>query len=137
MIKLYKRRHSPQCLADIDKRIAQGKLKPPSRRSAFLANYARCSYKWWARGTNKFGQPIPRQSTGCDLLADAELVKLTLYETDLRTGQPAAPVLTLQQALEKWDVRKLKGTPDNPRPETTRIRIRRGGGISRRQCWRN
>jgi hypothetical protein len=125
---IYKRRHSPECLADIEKRIAQGKLKPPADRGKFLAQYKGCRCPWWARGTNKFRQRIPKQSTGCDLLADAEMVRQKLYNADLKRKEPEAPraeVLSLQQVLEKWDARKLKGTSANPRPETTRENSRR------------
>jgi integrase len=130
MITLYKRQHSSQCLADIEKRIAQGKLKPPADRGKFLAQYKGCRCPWWARGTNKFRQPIPKQSTGCDLLADAEMVRQKLYNADLNRNEPEpkAKALSLQQALEKWDERKLKGTPANPRPETTRGNYRFAAG---------
>src|SRR6516162_656842 len=57
-LKLYKRNHSPECLAVLQPQLTSGKLKPED-----LATHKGCSCVWWVSGTNDFGVTIPRQST--------------------------------------------------------------------------
>src|SRR5262245_58240231 len=98
-LRVYKRRHTKECLEKLSQRIAAGEIPPLSAED--LKQYRHCRCAWWlAEGANDYGKKFTRRSLGVFTwdAACAELKKLNRPEAE---AGPAGPV-ELAQAIEKW-----------------------------------
>jgi len=103
-LELYKRRHSTECLAEIERRVAAGEIQMPD-----LEQYRTCRCAWWVRGTNDHGQKIPRQSLKVYTWAAAcaELRKLNQSTGEMVAAPPVSELkeqgrTSLESAQRAW-----------------------------------
>lgn len=90
-LKAYKRRHSPECLERLERRIAKGMKRPEN-----LDEYPCHTCAWWVRGTTDYGKHIPRHSLKVFTweAACSELARLNRHDEKTR--------VRIADAKEQW-----------------------------------
>jgi len=112
-LEIYKRRHSPKCLAEIARRAAVGEIAEP----ADMKQYRACKCAWWIGGINDHGKPIDRHSLKVYSYEAACEEMRKLNQPEARAGSRIA----IASATEDW-IAEFKNSRPNSQDDDQTVR---------------